>query len=132
MFILSTNESETEYQEVEKVLTAVKELNEQCKQQQLFILIEFENHGSMEIALGMGQESILYYTPEDETLDEKITCNEKITRSKNEDIRLTDVFGEPCFFNVANTISMEDALIALETYLRGEDFLALVDWYTYH
>lgn len=96
-----------------------------------FILIEFENHGAIEMALGLGSQSLLFYTPTSPHEDAMITCNDNIRKAKSDEIEIKDVDGVPSLFTTDNLVPLNNAIKTLNAFLEGTDFLSLLDWYAY-
>lgn len=123
---------ETEsFDSVEEVMNRMKVINEEKVYVSQFVSIEYENHGSLEFALGMGDESVLLYVPNEESEDVLISCNDLITRAKSEDVEIADISGEVEIFTTANLVYFYEVLVVLEAFLKGEDFIHFIDWYAY-
>ncbi len=95
------------------------------------IIIEKDEASSLEVGIGMGDQSMILYVPENEEEDMKITCNEFVDRAKTEELVMHELGDETSTFTTANIILLEDAKEIIKAYLDGEEFLRIADWYTY-
>lgn len=125
---LNNNESfETETD----LMGKIKYIQESGNYNNQFVVVEKQGYGFMEIVLGMGKDSLLFYTPELEEDDCKISCNSMIARAKDEDIYITSLEGEKLAFSKSNMVTLKDAYKVIVAYLKGDDFMEIIDWYTY-
>lgn len=131
MYKIYDGQTMENFESVEGVISRLKAINENETSVGKFVSIEYENHGSLEVALGMSEESVVFYVPEDENEDVLISCNDLITRAKSEEIEIADVSGEVDQYTTANLVHFYEALEVLEAFLKGEEFIHFIDWYVY-
>lgn len=115
----------------DQVIDFIKKLSDEDKVKNQMVVIDSEELGSMEIALGMGEESIVFFIPVSEEEDIKVTCNQYVDRAKSEDVIVGHPLDEDIVCAESNLISLQDAFDILEMFLNKEDIFTKVDWYSY-
>lgn len=115
----------------EELLEAFDRIASDAQDEHQLIIIEKDEKSSLEVGVGMGDQSMVLYVPEDEAEDMKITCNEFVDRAKTEDLVLKNINNESSTFTIANIILLEEAREIIEAYLSDEAFTTIADWYTY-
>jgi hypothetical protein len=130
MYELFYNQVTEVLQTSEEVLLRINEIQNKETEAKL-VAISTEANGSMEIAVGMGDKSIVFYTPEAEDENACISCNEFVDRAKIEDFQILDANNEKCDFSVANFVNFANALLVMKAFLNKEEFWDFVDWYEY-
>jgi hypothetical protein len=131
MYSIIYNETKEQVDSKDEVLAVIHKLLGQAAEPIQFAIVGFENHGSMEVAYGMGEGTILFYVPESDEEDIKISCNELVDRAKSETIVIHHpIEGEiDCY--ASNLVTIDKGMKALEAYLGGKPFANIVDWYCY-
>lgn len=115
----------------EELLEAFDRIASDAQDEHQLIIIEKDEKSSLEVGVGMGDQSMVLYVPDDEAEDMKITCNEFVDRAKTEDLVLKNINNESSTFTIANIILLEEAREIIEAYLSDEAFTTIADWYTY-
>lgn len=131
MFKIIYNSKIIEKNLFEEVVETVEQLNNGSVIQEQMVLVEKEDHQTLEIAVAMNGKSILFYTPSTDEADMKISCNETVDRAKSDDILIKAFDGETEKFSASNIVDFEIALKVLKAFLCDEDFLLIGDWYSY-
>lgn len=125
------NKTEEELSTIEEVIILIKKINEEKLVDKQLVVVETEGSGVMELGLGMGDESVIFYIPNSEEEDVIVSCNELVDRAKTENLPMTHVFDELVECTTCNVVSFENAIFTLEAFLQGKEFINFVDWYSY-
>ena len=131
MFRVNYNEVNEELDTVEKVMSLIKKINDDKLVDKQLVVIETEDKGVIELGLGMGDDSVVYYIPESEEEDVLVSCNKLVERAKTEAVNISHVFGDEVECTIGNIVSLDHGLKILEAFLNGEEFIDIVDWYAY-
>lgn len=124
------NNIENELGTNEEVLELVKRINQEKLVEQQLVVIERQDLSVLEIALGMGQESVMFYIPASEE-DIIVSCNELVDRAKTEAVKVTHALEEEVECTSCNIVPFDSAINTLEAFLQGKEFINFVDWYVY-
>jgi hypothetical protein len=110
----------------------IRKINEEKLVDKQPVVIETQEFGVLEIGLGMGEESMMFFIPESEEEDIRVSCNELVDRAKTEQIKISHALEEEeveC--TSCNIVSFSNVMYTLEAFLEGKEFINFVDWYTY-
>lgn len=119
------------YDKTEDVMRYIDTLIAEASYDHQLIVVEKDEDSYIEVGIGMEDQSVVIYVPEDPTEEMKITCNEFVDRAKTEDLVMQGLDDEASTLTIANIILLEEAKAIIEAYLDGENFLNIADWYTY-
>lgn len=128
-YYIRTRTKDEAFEHIDVLISRLKELVAEEQEGANFVVVEKVDGGYMEVALGLGNLSIINYTPEDEDEPSIVTCNATIDRAKSDEIKIKDLSEEDYQAFSSNTIPMEQALQVVRRYLEGESFTDLCDWY---
>ena len=131
MIKLSYNLQTMELETKEKVLNEIQSIIDGNKVKQQLVVVELDNGDSLEIGLGMGDESLLFYIPADENEDILISCNDTISNAKSEDLVISHADGSEIECSKSDLVELKDALKVLVAFLDKKEILDIVDWYAY-
>lgn len=131
MFRVNYNSESQEIQTVDEVMALINTIQADRLVDKHLVVIETEANGVMEIGLGMGDDSVVYYLPDSEDEDGKVTCNALVARAKTDEVKVSHALGEEVECTSCNLISIEDGFNILEAFLKGEEFIDFVDWYKF-
>lgn len=130
MFTIIYKETQEPIETKEAIIQWLNHKNQEKPDKQ-FVMIEKENGDSMDFAIGLDQETIIFYVPQAEEEAIKITCNESVNRSKGTVIILDHPVEETVELSNSNTISFEEGIEILSLFLDNQAFIQLADWYSY-
>lgn len=130
MFRVIYNKEEVELSSVDKVIELITRINSEKLVDKQLVVVESE-YGTMEIGLGMGSDSVLFFIPVSEDEDIKVSCNELVDRAKTDIVEINHVLDEEVECTSCNIVPLESAIMTLEAFLQAKEFTNFVDWYSY-
>jgi len=131
MYTIYYLEDEREAFSVDEALDVLSKLESDQVVDHHLVVVETDEDGIMEIALGMGGDSLLIYIPSNDDDDMKISCNSNIDRAKSEELILSHPSGDEVECSASNIVSFNEAMEVVTLFLNGEDFMDKLDWYSY-
>ena len=128
-YFIRTEADDQAFEDIDQTIIYLKEQMEKEQEEANFLVVKKLDAGYIEIARGLGDLSIIYYTPEDEREPMIVTCNKTVDRAKSNPLRVRDLSQEYCEVTSSNTIPKEKAIEITKRYLQGQEFKELCDWY---
>lgn len=131
MIRLIYRDNEMEMDNPVDAMSKITELSADSSFVKEMMVIESVGSGYLEFALGLAGESVIIYTPEDENVECKISCNKDIQKATVDELKVKALDGEVLELTHADTVPLDAGLRVVEAYLTGNDFVDIIDWYVF-